>query len=135
MKLVNDFCTKLDEIKCNYNKTEKDGKEIISIGLSGDNFSGIHFLVLFDNNTSAQIKCCICKFAEDKNLLMLQVVNQLNIQYRWTTFSALPSGIVDVSIDIEATEDTASEVLFSGLCRMHTIVDKVYPILMKAVYS
>lgn len=136
MKTVDDFCGKLNEMKCNY-KSEggENGKEVISIGLSGDNFSGLQFIVIFDNDTSAQIKCCICKFTEDKNLLMLQVVNQLNNQFRWTTFSALPSGIVNASLDVETTENSGSEIFLHSLYRIHTIVDKAYPVLMKAIYA
>lgn len=137
MKLMDNLCTKLDEIGCNYRcETTSEGETYLSLGLSGDNFPGLHFCVLFDNDASAEIKCFnVCKFPETKNLLMLQVVNSLNCKYRWTTFSATPAGAVCAAISVEATEDTAVEILFGALGRINAIIDEAYPILMKALYA
>lgn len=136
MKFIEAFCGKLDEIQCRYQReTDSNGQEMLSIGLSGDNFSGLQFFVLFDDDTSAQIRCYICKFPPDKNLLALQAVNQLNLKYRWIKFFVESAGVVGVTADIKATEDTASEILFHILCRMNGIIDDAYPILMKAIYS
>lgn len=136
MKFTDAFCGKLDEIQCSYEReTDNDGQEMVSFGVAGENFNGLRFFVLFDNDASAQIMCHVCKFSSDKNLPIRQVVNQLNIKYRWTKFSASSSGIVGVTVDVEATENTASDVIFHNLCRMNTIVDKAYPVLMKVIYS
>lgn len=136
MKFMEAFCGKLDEIQCHYQRaTDSKGQEMLSLGLSGDNFSGLQFFVLFDDDTSAQIRCYICKFPPDKNLQALQVVNQLNIKYRWTKFFVESSRAVGATADIKATEDTAAEILFHILCRMNGIIDDAYSILMKAIYS
>ena len=136
MKFMEAFCGKLDEIRCHYQRaTDSKGQEMLSLGLSGDNFSGLQFFVLFDDDTSAQIRCYICKFPPNKNLLALQVVNQLDIKYRWTKFFVESSGAVGATADMKATEDAAAEILFHLLCRMNGIIDDAYPILMKTIYS
>lgn len=136
MKFIEEFCDKLDEIQCRYQReTDNEGQEMIFIGISGDNFSGLQYFVLFDDDTSAQIRCYICKFPPDKNQQSLQAVNQLNLKYRWTKFFVEPAGVVGVTADIKATEYTAAEILFHILCRVNGIIDDAYPILMKAVYA
>ena len=83
-----------------------------------------------------QVKCAeVCKFPADKNLLILQMCNQLNSKYRWTTWSASSAGVVSAEIDMEATEETAPELLFHYLCRIHNIIDNAYSTLMKAIYA
>ena len=136
MTFADAFCGKLEEIHCNYRRgTDDDGQDTLFLGVSGDSFSGLQLGVLFDDNTSAQIHCHICKFPTTKNLLALQMVNQLNLKYRWTKFSATSSGVVRVTVDVMAAEDAAADVLFHNLCRMNAIIDEAYPILMKAIYS
>lgn len=137
MKLMDNLCTKLDEIGCKYDcETTSKGEVYLSLRLSGSNFTNLHFCVFFDNDVSAQIKCFqVCKFPEDKNLLMLQMMNNLNYKYRWVTFSATSTGIVCVEINVEATEDTAAEMLMNAMYRLNVIVDKAYPLLMKALYA
>lgn len=137
MKLMDNLRTKLEEIGCNYNcETTSEGEAYLSLRLSGSSFTGLPFCVFFDNDISAQIKCFqVCKFPEAKNLLMLQMMNSLNCKYRWTTFSATSAGIVCVAINVEATEDTAAEMLMSALYRLNVIIDQAYPILMKALYA
>ena len=136
MEFMETFCGKLDEIQCPYQRaTDSNGQEMLSIGLSGDHFDGLQFFLLFDDDTSAQIRCYICKFPPDKKLLALQVVNQLDLKYRWVKFFVESSGAVGATADVKATEDTAAEILFHILCRMNGIIDDAYPILMKAVYA
>lgn len=136
MKLTDRFCALLDEKKCRYTRADEGEKEIVSLGLAGDNFAGLHFHVMVDNDVSAQVKCVnVCKFPEEKNLLILQMCNQLNYKYRWTTWSVSPSGMVGAQIDMEATEETATELLFRYLCRLNNIIDEAYPTLMKAIYA
>ena len=134
MTFVDAFCEKLEEIHCNYTReTVDDGQEMLYLGVSGDNFSGLQFGVLFDNIDSAQLYCHICKFPAEKNLQALQTVNQLNLKYRWTKFCVMSSGVVRVAVDVKATENTAVDVLFHSLCMMNTIIDETYLILMKAI--
>lgn len=136
MNHFDEFCAKLDEMKCHYqSETNEQGKNIILIGLSGNHFSGLNFYIVFDDN-SAQIKCFdVCKFSEDKNLIMLQTVNKLNCDYRWTTFAAIPEGKVIVSMDIDMIEKTSASILLRALFNMNGIIDEAYPFLMKALYA
>ncbi len=135
MKHFDEFCAKLDEMKCHYqSKTNEKGKNIILLVLNGNHYSGLNFYIVFDDK-SAQIKCYnVCKFSEEKNLVILQTVNKLNCDYRWTTFAALPEGTVMVSMDIDMIEETSASILLRSLFNIIEIVDLVYPILMKALY-
>lgn len=71
---------------------------------------------------------------EEKNLVILQTVNKLNLDYRLVKFAATPEGTVTASIDVAVTEDTAADILLYALSAFHTILDEAYPILMKALY-
>ena len=135
MKLFDDFCAALDEMKISYkNMLNQDDRDIVSIGLSADNYSGINVFIIFDEK-SAQIKCFeICKFSEDKNLIMLQTVNKLNCDYRWVTFSVTPEGKVGASIDVDINETTSAKDIISKLSRINNIMDLAYPVIMKALY-
>lgn len=135
MKLFDDFCAALDEMKISYkNMLNQDDRNIVSIGLSADNYSGINVFIIFDEK-SAQIKCFeICKFSEDKNLIMLQAVNKLNCDYRWVTFSVTPEGKVGASIDVDINETTSATDIISKLSRINNIMDLAYPVIMKALY-
>lgn len=136
MTFVDAFCGKLEEIHCNYKHgTDDEGQETVYLGISGENFSGLQCGMLFDPKPSVQIHCHICKFPAEKNLLALQTVNQLNLKYRWTKFCVTSSGVVRVTVDVEATEDTATAVFFHSLYLLNAIIDESYPILMKAIYS
>ena len=136
MKLIDNFCTKLDEKHFRYQRdTTESGRELLRLGLSGDHFTGLMVYVFFQSDTEAQFKCFnICKFTEEKNLVILQTVNKLNLDYRLVKFAATPEGMVTASIDVMAAEDTAADILFYALSVIHTILDDVYPILMKALY-
>lgn len=136
MKIIDNFCTKLDEIEWHYKRdTTENGRELLRFGLSGDHFTGLMVYVFFSSENEAQVKCFnVCKFTEEKNLVILQTVNKLNIDYRLVKFAATPEGVVTASIDVMAAEDTAADILFFALRAIHTILDDAYPVLMKALY-
>lgn len=136
MKIIDNFCTKLDEKGFHYQRdTTESGRELLRLSLSGDHFTGLMVYIFFSSETEAQLKCLnVCKFTEEKNLVILQTVNKLNIDYRLVKFAARPEGMVTASIDVTATEDTAADILFYALGAIHTILDDAYPILMKALY-
>lgn len=136
MKIIDNFCTKLDEMEFHYKReTTDNGRELLRLGLSGDHFTGLMVYIFFSSETEAQLKCFnVCKFTEEKNLVILQTVNKLNIDYRLVKFAATPEGVVTASIDVMAAEDTATDILLYSLRVIHAILDDVYPVLMKALY-
>lgn len=136
MKIIDNFCTKLDEMDFHYKRdTTESGRELLRLGLSGDHFTGLMVYIFFSSETEAQLKCLnVCKFTEEKNLVILQTVNKLNIDYRLVKFAATPEGVVTASIDVMAAEDTTADILFYALRAIHAILDDAYPVLMKALY-
>lgn len=135
MKLFDEVCSALNEMKLNYKgMPDQEGRDILAIGVSADNYTGLNVYIFFDEK-SVQIKCFeICKFPEDKNLIMLQTVNKLNCDYRWVTFTAIPDGKVSASIDIDTKETTTANDVISTLSRINSIMDIAYPVIMKALY-
>lgn len=135
MKLFEEFCSTLDEMKLNYKSmADQNGTDIVSLGLQGDNYSGLYVYIIFDDR-SVQIKCLeICKFPEDKNLIMLQTANKLNCDYRWVKFTAEPSGKLGASIDFEIDDKTSSKDAVAVISKINSIIDLAYPIIMKALY-
>lgn len=141
MKAVEQFITALRNynIKYDYKAIEEEGmeKEYITVRSGGKNFSDltIHFLFDEESSKSVNIRCFeICRFSENKNLIMLQTVNSLNYTYRWVTFSVSSEGTVCAEMSVAFTDESAQEILMDSLSRVFSIIDIVYPVLMKALY-
>lgn len=115
-----------------------DTIECVSMGVRGESFPEVSIYVAFDpeQEFSANIYCpAVCKFDETKKLVMLQTVNAINTGYRGVKFIVMEDERVDAFISVFFTEDTAEELVFRSLTLMNQILDKAYPILMKALYS
>lgn len=136
MKITDNFCTKMDERNFHYERdVSENGREMVKLGLSGEHFTSLIVYIFFLSETEAQLKCFnVCKFTEEKNLVILQTVNKLNIDYRLVKFTATPEGTVTASIDVVAAEDTVADIVFCTLSALHSILDDTYPLLMKALY-
>lgn len=137
MKTVEKFMKQLEncDIRCSYQTIGE--KECVSVGFSARNFSGLTFFFIFDEeeSSSVNIGCFeICKLPENKNLVMLQTVNNLNGRYRWVTFSITSDGRVNAEMSVAYTDENAEKLLFDSMYRIVDIVDSAYPVLMKALY-
>lgn len=142
MKAAEEFIKAMESnnIKVEYHAADggEYKNEYIRIGFSASNFSGLIFHLVFDpeENMSVQMYCNeICKFAESKNLVMLQTVNALNTKYRWVTFFVSENGTVNANLSVAFTEETSEQLLVKYLEHFIRVVDVAYPILMKAVYA
>ena len=142
MKSVEQFLNFLEEngVKAEHQVLDngENKNECVNIGFSGENIPGMKFRIIFDpeGSGSAQIFCNeVCKFQEEKNLIMLQTVNILNAKYRWVTFYVMDGGIVNANASIAFTDDSANQILTDYLRHFVGVVDTAYPILMKALYA
>lgn len=141
MKAVEQFITALKENKIGYDcqKIGDEGaaRECVSIRGNGKNFPAlaVHFLFDEEGSNSVNIRCFeICKFPENKNLIMLQTVNSLNYTYRWVTFCVSPEGAVWAEMSVAFTDESAQEILMRSMVRVFNLIDVAYPVLMKALY-
>ena len=142
MKAVEQFINELEKngIKVDHNTTGEgeNKREIVHMGVSGNNFSGLHFNIVFDpeGSFSAQMFCNeICKVPEAKNLIILQTVNALNAKYRWVAFYVTADGSVTANMSFEFNDNKPEDLIASYLRHFYGIIDTAYPILMKALYA
>lgn len=143
MKVSEQFMEALKENSIHYNhqNMEENGKEtgteFVTITGGAKNFSGltVHWIFKRDDD-SVNVRCFeICRFSEEKNLIMLQTVNSLNYTYRWVTFSISPERKVTAEMSVAFTDESAKEILMGSLHRFYAIVDEAYPVLMRALYA
>lgn len=141
MKAVEQFIKMLEDndVRCDHQKIgEKDKeRECVSVRCTGDNFSGLTFHFIFDDEScnTVSVRCFeVCRFPESKNLTMLQAVNHLNTAYRWVKFYVTTDGRVNAEMNVEYTDESVEKLLFDSLRRVVNVADIAYPVLMKALY-
>lgn len=139
MKTIDQLTALFDEKKLRYSKGQvPEGKEYLTIGVSGESLAGFHITIFFDeeDQNSAGLRIYnICKLPEEKRADMLETVNRIHNGYRWVTFSITPEGILNAGTDISFTKETAAELIFAGVNRIGGIVDSAYPSIMKELFA
>ena len=117
MKAVEQFIKMLEDndVRCDHQKIgEKDKeRECVSVRCTGDNFSGLTFHFIFDDES--------CN-------------NHLNTAYRWVKFYVTTDGRVNAEMNVEYTDESVEKLLFDSLRRVVNVADIAYPVLMKALY-
>ncbi len=139
MKAIDKLSEMFNEKNIKHTKgTTVEGADYLTVGIKGEAFSGLFVQIFFDEEkmNSASLRIFdVCKFNEDKSLMMLKTVNVLNNRYRWVTFSISPERKMNAGMDVRYTEETACEMLFLALNCIGNIVDSAYPEVMKALYT
>ncbi|MBQ7876522.1 MAG: YbjN domain-containing protein [Clostridia bacterium] len=139
MNVYKEFCNLINEQRVKYNcGTTEEGASYINFNVAGKNFSALNIHIFFDEEklATATIRAFqLCKFPEEKNLLLLQTVNNLNYKYRWVTFSATEEGQIVAGMDVDCEGENVAARLFRMLERFLSVVDAAYPNVMKVLYT
>ncbi len=139
LKSVSNFINLLEskEIKYTHYPAEEKRKEAIKILYTGEHNNSLTFVFFFDDDgESVNVKVWdICKVTEEKIMEMHVVINELNYEYRWIKLFVDDENEVTASGDAIIDEDTAGEECYEILGRYLSILDDIYPRLMKVLWA
>ena len=137
---VNNFIRTLEEKEVVFTHFPLEGErttETVKISCTGNHNNEISFFFFFDSDgRTVNVKAFeICKPEEEKLMNMYVVINQIHCDYRWVKFFIDGENEVTFSGDAIVNEATAGEECFELLIRYISIIDEVYPTLMKAMWA
>lgn len=119
---------------------EHDAGSIIIVGFSVENgpLVRVRFISFDDENDIAiRLIGLVNNVSEEKVPKMLEVLNECNREFRYLKFILDKDRDVDVEYDIPKTslDDSVGVEACEIFIRTMSIVDKVYPKLMKVIWS
>ncbi|MBE7036709.1 MAG: YbjN domain-containing protein [Ruminococcaceae bacterium] len=119
-----------------YEPTEKRN-EAVKVTYKGDNADKVSVIFFFDKDgKSVNVKSfSIAKIPSNKLMDMYVALNELNCEYRWVKFYVDSDNEVTVSGDAIINADSVGAECHELLVRYVDIIDKVYPRLMKVLWS
>ena len=139
LKSVANFISTLEskEIKYTHYPKEENRKEIVKISYTAKHNNSLSFYFFFDDDgESINLKIWdICKVSEEKMMEMYVVLNEINYEYRWVKLYIDKDNEVTASGDAIIDENTAGEECCEILGRYLSILDDVYPRLMKVLWA
>ena len=95
----------------------------------------IHFLVSDEDNDVSMRVFSLVKVEEEKRDNVIQVLNNLNVQYRYTKFVCDKDGDVNVEYDYPLTGSNPAESAEEMVIRFAQIVREAFPQIMRAVWA
>lgn len=140
LNVVAKFTSVMDEkgVKYTFYPASEEGKsEVVKVNYSGENGNDMSFLFFFDaDGTSVSLRLFnFCKVSTEKLMDMYVAINETNAQYRWVKLYIDGDNEVVIEGDAIIDEVTAGEECFEMLIRFLSIADKIYPNLMKVLWS
>lgn len=111
---------------------------VICIDYTGDNLKTIPVYVFFDpdGEPMVKLKCWdIASFKGEKRASGINACNELNSEYRWTRFYIDKDCDVIAQVDAYVDTDSCGSTCKFLADLMTNIIDKGYPIFMKALYN
>lgn len=129
---------KLKEQNFKYHIDETEKHSIIRAGIGGDNLSYRISFASSDNDADVSVRALeLVKVPEAKRAAALEVINDANLRFRFFKFTLDKDGDVNGEFDIpvKTPMSAVGEVAWEMIVRSMDIFDKVYPDLMKAIWS
>ena len=111
--------------------------ETVRIPFSLENNVRVKVIFFFDdNNQTVNIKVfSLCQVKVEKLMDMYVLLNQLNYEYRWVTFYLDQDNEVTLSGDAVVDVATAGAELKQLCGRFLSIIEDIYPRLMKVIWG
>lgn len=95
----------------------------------------IHFLSNDEDNDVSMRVFSLVKVEEEKRDSVIQVLNELNVKYRYTKFVCDKDGDVNVEYDYPITGSNPAESAEEMVIRFAHIVSEAFPQIMRAVWA
>lgn len=128
--------TYLDEKDRMYKIRENEDYTVFAIPVDAKNTPGMLIDLYIENNGIAKIRCYLCRGVEmEKRTDILRILNELNVTYRYVTFSLDKDMDIAVSYDFNLTGDDITGITFDMLKVCSSIVDEAIPHLAKALWN
>ena len=140
LKSVESFIGVLESKEIKFTHYPPEGQrstEVVKISYEGKHGNNLNFIFFFDSSgNSVNVKVFeICKTDVEKIMNMYVTLNDINCEYRWIKMYIDTDNDVTASGDAIVNPDTAGEECFEMLIRYLSILDEVYPRLMKALWA
>lgn len=137
---VENFISTLEEKGIKFTHYPPEGQrttEAVKIAYTGKHGNNLNFIFFFDSDGgSVNVKVFeICKTDEEKIMNMYVTLNEINCEYRWIKMYIDSDNDVTASGDAIVNPDTAGNECFEILLRYLSILDDIYPRLMKALWA
>ncbi|MDP4133918.1 MAG: YbjN domain-containing protein [Bacillota bacterium] len=123
-------------LKCIIEDTS-DERNVVRLNFNGKNYAQISVFLYFSKEEKyAEIRCFgICRVSEEKRQEVLELLNTLNLKYRWLKFYIDTKGMVCSAADAMIGTDTVAQICTEYAMRSARIIDEAYPDLMKTQWS
>ena len=136
-KATKEICTAFDQNEFKYSTKETD--ESSSVVFSWRVTNGTNYNIRFisrDDDSDVSIRVfSLLHIQDDKISSVIVALNKINSDYRYINFYLDDDGDVDVKYDLPISTNNVGEVCVELTTRFITIIDKAYPVLMKALWS
>lgn len=117
----------------------KGDVSVVKIGFKGETAPGkdYYFFSADDDNDVTIRTEPIVRAPEDKVVMVLRALNQCNDEFRFVRFFMDDDRDIWMESDIplKVADEDVGEVAHGLLLRMVAILDKAYPIIMKAIWA
>lgn len=121
-------------IKCRI--VEGPKSSAVEAGYSCDQVTFIVKFISTDDKNDVAVRVFeLVKAPSDRRAQVLEAVNELNDHYRFLTFSLDKDSRVDVRYDLTQSTENVGAVARELFIRFARIIEKAYPVLMKAIWT
>lgn len=116
---------------------ERGQYSVVQAGFNGKNIRGmtVHFISVNDANDVAVRILGIATVHEERRAAVMEMLNDLNIKYRFVKFVLAKDGGLSMECDVPVKVPNVGEVCMELLLRVIQIADEVYPEIMRAVWA
>lgn len=130
----------MDQMNIKYSIDESDEHSIINAGFGIEN--GPNVVVRFistddDNDVAIRLYNIVTNVSESKLDSMMKVVNECNHKYRYLKFLIDDERDVNLEYDIlqHSSDDSVGPEAYEFFIRIMNIMDEIYPLFMKVIWS
>lgn len=130
----------LEEKEIKYTHFPAEGeltRDVIQVLYTGEHGNSLRFAFFFDEDgESVNLKCFdIAKANAEKLMNMYVTLNTINCDYRWIKLYLNEENEIVASTDAIIDPETAGAECFELLLHLLSILDDVYPNIMKSLWA
>lgn len=138
LEAAQSFMRELDAMNWKYREPREtdDGKVVVSCGVNGKSARYDLFFIFDADGRSMGIRTPeLAKVPIDKKLPIMDLINQLNMRFRWIKFFIDGEENINAQIDTVLRGDAPGKTGVEMMVRMFKIIDEAYPQFMRTIWS
>jgi len=132
------FIEELKRINWKYREPQQldNGKVAVSCGINGkSSHYDMHFFFDEDNHSVCIRVFQLLRVPIDKKFQVMELINQLNSNYRWVKFYTNADDDVNVQTDAIINAENSGKITVELMARTYRVIDEIYPKFMHAIWS